>query len=90
MRRRVFYAAFLTTLVAYSLLLLFSEFSLQQMQQKIFLINQTDHSKKIALFIQAQAINDPVIFNDIFQCVENVGKAKKIGSKFRTLSMGKR
>ena len=82
MRRRVFYAAFLTTLVVYSLLLLFSEFSLQQMQQKIFLINQTDHSKKIALFIQAQAINDPVIFNDIFQCVENVGKAKKLAQNF--------
>ena len=83
MRRKVIYAAFLTTLV-YSLLLLFSEFSSQQEQQKISLVNLslTDESKKIAVFIQARAINDPVIFNDIFQCVENVGKAKTLAQNF--------
>ena len=46
------------------------------------MINLTDQSKKIALFIQAHGIDDPDIFNDIFQCVENVGKAKKLAQDF--------
>ena len=43
--------------------------------------NQTMH-KKVALFIQARGLNDPVIFNDILQCVENVGKAKQLAQNF--------
>ena len=38
--------------------------------------------QKVALFIQASGLNDPVIFNDILQCVENVGKAKKLAQNF--------
>ena len=37
---------------------------------------------KVAVFIQAFGLKDPLIWNDVYQCVSNVGKARELADNF--------
>lgn len=39
-------------------------------------------TKRIAVFVQAHGLSDPLVQNDIFKCIKNVGKAKDLAENF--------
>ena len=82
---------FIVTILAFSYLylLLVIHYSISESDHFIILKKTTDNlnsnknsKKKIAIFVQGFGLTESLIWEDIFQCIANVGKAKNLAENF--------